>query len=84
MSIPKSVSTNPMYQIEIQEIIEKLRDNGYGDIVDCLLENESIVYTKKGRLNKSSTCREMDWKNKQLEDTIQAIKNIVGPDLGWD
>ena len=68
---------NPMSQIETQELIQKLVDNGYGDLIDCLLGEESVVYTKKGRLNKSSTCRRMGWKNKQLEDALKEMKECL-------
>ena len=66
-----------MSQIETQELIQKLVDNGYGDLIDCLLGEESVVYTKKGRLNKSSTCRRMGWKNKQLEDALKEMKECL-------
>jgi hypothetical protein len=41
------------------------------------LGEESLVYTKKGRLNKSSTCRKMGWKNKQLEDALKEMKDCL-------
>ncbi len=68
---------NPTSQIETQELIQKLVDNGYGNLIDCLLGEESLVYTKKGRLNKSSTCRKMGWKNKQLEDALKEMKDCL-------
>ncbi len=68
---------DPLSNIEIQEIIQKLVANGYGDLVECLLGSEGVVYTKKGRLNKSSTCREMGWKNKQLEDALRGMKDCL-------
>ena len=67
--------------IEKQEIIQKLKthlkDMGYGDLVDVLLENEEKVYTKKGRLNKSGACRASGWKTKQLEDALAACRIIL-------
>jgi hypothetical protein len=33
--------------IEKQEIIQKLIDNGYGELVEVLLMRESEVYTKR-------------------------------------
>lgn len=63
--------------IELQEIIQKLRDNGHSEIVDCLLENEKLCYTKKGRLNKSSTCRKLDWKSKKLEDAFKEMRELL-------
>ncbi len=77
-------SANPMSLIEVQEIIQKLRAHGFSDIVDCLLDNERDCYTKKGRLNKSSTCRRLDWKGKKLEDALQQMKELVGPDFGLE
>jgi hypothetical protein len=67
--------------IERQEIIQKLRDNGYGEIVDALVENESKVYTKKGRLNKSGACRELGLKTKQLEDKLLEMKELLKDDF---
>jgi hypothetical protein len=72
---------NALEIIEIQELVEKLKKNGYGKLVDCLLDNENKVYTKKGRLNKSSTCRELGWKNKQLEDTLLEMRELLEEDL---
>lgn len=71
---------NPVNYIEIQEIIEKLKQNGYDEIVECLLENEGDCYTKKGRLNKSATTRKMGWKTKQLEDALEGMKEILEPE----
>lgn len=66
--------------LEQQEIIHKLIDKGYGELIDALLANESKVYTKKGRLNKSGACRVLGWKTKQLEDAIEECKNLF-PEL---
>lgn len=74
---------NPMDIFENNELIEKLRKRGYGKLVDCLLDNEDKVYTKKGRLNKSSTCRELDWKSKDLEDTLAEMREILEEDLDF-
>lgn len=71
---------DPLCSIETQELIQKLIDHGYGDLVECLLSEESVVYTKKGRLNKSSTCRKMGWKNKQLEDALMAMRECLEGD----
>jgi hypothetical protein len=67
--------------IENQELIQKLIDNGYGDIVDCFLSHENKIYTKKGRLNKSSACRELGWKGKQLDDAFEEMKSLLKNDL---
>ena len=34
--------------LEQQDVIQKLVDKGYGELIDALLMNESKVYTKKG------------------------------------
>lgn len=73
--------SNPLAVIEIQELIDKLIAEGYGELIDCLLLNENVVYTKKGRLNKSSTCREMQWKGKQLEDALKEMRAILEKDV---
>lgn len=77
-------SVNPVNAIELQEVIQKLRDNGYSEIVDCLLENEKECYTKKGRLNKSSTCRKLDWKSKKLEDALKMMKDLLKQEYGFE
>lgn len=77
-------SVNPVNAIELQEIIQKLRDHGYSEIVDCLLENEKTCYTKKGRLNKSSTCRELDWKSKKLEDALKQMRELLKEEFGYE
>ncbi len=73
--------SNTIDEIERQELIKKLIKNGYGDIVQVLLENENKVYTKKGRLNKSGACRKLKLKTKQLEDKLQEMKNLLKTDL---
>ncbi len=63
--------------LEQQELIQKIIDAGYGELVDVFLSNESQVYTKKGRLNKSGACRVLGYKTKQLEDALEACRNIL-------
>ena len=74
------MARNSFDELERQEIIQILIDKGYGEIIDALLMNESRVYTKKGRMNKSGACRVLGWKTKQLEDIIEECKNLF-PDL---
>jgi len=74
------MSKNLTEVLEQQELIQKLIDRGYGELIDALLMNESKVYTKKGRLNKSGTCRVLGWKTKQLEDAIEECRELF-PDL---
>jgi len=75
MDMNKSVS--PVNLIEMQEVLQKLRDSGYSELVDCLLDNEKDCYTKKGRLNKSRTCRTLNWKSKKLEDALKQMKELL-------
>jgi nucleoside-diphosphate-sugar epimerase len=62
--------------LEQQEVIEKLIEKGYGEMIDALLTNEASVYTKKGRLNKSGACRVLGWKTKELEDAIEECRSL--------
>lgn len=68
--------------LERQELINKLIENGYGEIVKALLEDEKKVYTKKGRLNKSGACRRLNLKSKQLEDKLAEMRELLRKDLG--
>jgi len=67
--------------IERQELINKLIENGYGEIVKALLEDEKKVYTKKGRLNKSGACRKLKLKTKQLEDKLLEMRDLLKKDM---
>jgi predicted metal-dependent hydrolase len=73
--------SNNIEYIERQELINKLISNGYGDIVQALLEDEKKVYTKKGRLNKSGACRRLKLKAKQLEDKLAEMRELLKKDL---
>jgi len=73
----KASVTNPVYAIEMQEIIDKLRKNGYGELLECLLDDDNECYTKRGRLNKSATIRKLGWKSKQLEDALEGMREIL-------
>ena len=78
MSIP---SITPAQSLEMQEIIAKLKDQGFSELVECLLENENDCYTKKGRLNKSATTRRLGWKSKQLEDALKSMREILNEEF---
>jgi hypothetical protein len=67
--------------IERQELIKKLIENGYGEIVTALLDDEKRVYTKKGRLNKSGACRKLKLKSKQLEDKLAEMRELLKNDM---
>jgi hypothetical protein len=73
--------SNNLDEMERQELINKLVENGFGEIVQVLLENENKVYTKKGRLNKSGACRRLKLKTRELEDKLQEMKNLLKNDL---
>lgn len=78
------MKNNPFDQIESQELIQKLIDSGFGEIVDAFLLNDIKVYTKKGRLNKSGACRVLKCKPKDLEDAIQACQDILKKEMNLD
>lgn len=67
--------------IEKQELLQKLIDKGYGNLIDALLSNEKEVYTKKGRLNKSGACRVLGWKPKELDEALSQCKEILKKDI---
>lgn len=67
--------------LERQELIKKLIENGYEDIVNALLEDDKKVYTKKGRLNKSGACRKLKMKSKQLEDKLAEMRDLLRKDI---
>ena len=76
--------SNLIEQLEKQELIQKLINKGYAPLIDALLSNEKDVYTKKGRLNKSGACRVLGWKPKELEQALEACKDILKFDLNFD
>lgn len=78
------MKNNPFDQIESQELIQKLIDNGFGSVVDAFLLNDTKVYTKKGRLNKSGACRVLKCKPKDLEDAIIACQELLKKELSID
>ena len=67
--------------LERQELISKLKECGFSDVVDAFLLNEGKVYTKKGRLNKSGACRVLNCKPKQLEDKLAAMRKNLEDEL---
>lgn len=65
--------------LERNELIQKLIDSGYGELVDAFLSNETKMFTKNSvRLNKSGACRVLKWKTKQLEDALAECRKILG------
>jgi len=73
--------TNFVHEIETKELIEKLIKHGYSHIVDALLLNDTKCYTKKGRLNKCGACRVLDFKPKQLDDSLAMMRKLLENDL---
>lgn len=74
-------NNNVFDQIENQELIQKLIDHGFGKLVDAFLLNDTKVYTKKGRLNKSGACRVLKCKPKDLEDAIIACQSLLKKEM---
>lgn len=70
-------SITPAQSLEMQEIVSKLKEKGFSELVECLLENDNDCYTKKGRLNKSATTRKLGWKSKQLEDALKTMREVL-------
>ena len=79
----KTTTASPIFSIETREVIQKLIDNGHGDLISCLMDNEVECYTRKGRLNKSATCRATGLKNKELEDSLQAMRELLKEDFSY-
>ena len=77
MDMNISSVVNPVNLIEMEEVIQKLKENGYAELVECLMEHENECYTKKGRLNKSATGRKLGWKSKQLEDDLKEMRELL-------
>jgi len=70
--------------LENQELIDKIESAGFKEIIDILLMNESKVYTKKGRLNKSGACRMLNCKPRDLEFLLQKFREIIKSDQFLD
>ena len=75
------IKSSLLEELERQELVQKLIENGYGELVEVLLTNEKLVYTKKGRLNKSGACRVLGWKSKQLEDALEECRKVLKNDM---
>ncbi len=72
---------NIVETIETNELIQKLADNGFEELVEAFLMNESRIYTRSGRMNKSGACRVLNWKPKQLEDALEECRDILFNDI---
>jgi hypothetical protein len=71
---------NVLELLEQQEMLQKLIDRGYGELVEKILMNEGKCFTKKGRCNKSGMCRILGWKPKMLEDAMLKCREILMSD----
>lgn len=71
------MNANPVDLLENEEVVNKLKNNGLEDFVNIMLENEKLVYTKKGRLNKSSACRSLNIKPKALEEYLEKCRDVL-------
>lgn len=67
--------------LEIQELIEKLRQQGCSELVDGFLEHDEKLYTKAGRLNKSAACRSLNWRLIRLNEEFQKAKEILAEEF---
>lgn len=76
---------NHFTQLEYEEIIDKLIDNGFAELINILYYEDAPggnkVYTKRGRLNKSGACRALNCKTKDLEATLKECQRILGEEL---
>lgn len=63
-----------MSNLEFEEIVGRLDNMGWGELVSMLLEKDSEAYTKNGRLNKSAICRKLDISNKELENALLDLR----------
>lgn len=63
--------------IENGELLYMLENSYLKEKINLLLSNENLVYTKKGRLNKSGACRILNMKNKELETFLEECRKIL-------
>lgn len=63
--------------LELEELMQKLRDKGCDELVDGFLENDQCLYTKSGRLNKSAVCRTLGWRLKRLTEEFARARDIL-------
>lgn len=70
--------------IENTELLQILENSYLREKIELLLSNENLVYTKKGRLNKSGACRILNMKNKELEVFLEECRKILEVDQFLD
>lgn len=70
--------------IENNELLNILENSYLKEKINILLSNENLVYTKKGRLNKSGACRILNMKSKELETFLIECRKILEVDQFLD
>ena len=66
--------------IENTELLQILESSYLKEKIGLLLSNENLVYTKKGRLNKSGDCRILNMKTKELETFLVECRKVLEVD----
>jgi len=66
--------------IENTELLQILGSSYLKEKIGLLLSNENLVYTKKGRLNKSGACRILNMKTKELETFLVECRKVLEVD----
>ncbi len=66
--------------IENTELLQILESSYLKEKIGLLLSNENLVYTKKGRLNKSGACRILNMKTKELETFLVECRKVLEVD----
>jgi len=67
--IPKKTNN-----LEFEEVASRLQGFGWGNLLELLLDPDSIAYTKNGRLNKSAICRELSISSKELDEALEDFR----------
>ena len=66
--------------VENTELLHILENSYLKEKINLLLSNENLVYTKKGRLNKSGACRILSMKNKELDTFLEECRKVLEVD----
>ena len=70
----KEIEQLPMTLLEFEEIYDDLKQNkGLGPLLDLLLE-DTDMFTRKGRINKSKICRTLGMKAKELDKALDIMR----------
>lgn len=71
------MACNEIERLELQELMQKLRDNGCDELVNGFLEHDQSLYTKGGRLNKSAVCRTLGWRLQRLTEEFARAREVL-------